>query len=84
MNYRNVATTQKFDFRFYFSYDMSDSTITSEDEEEVTEDILVKKGNLFKWTNYISGWQVMQINLYFGRKNYQNVILFFYEIKKSS
>lgn len=34
---------------------MSDTSTTTDDEEE--NDILVKRGELFKWTNYLSGWQ---------------------------
>ena len=30
---------------------------SEDDEPEEEPDILVKKGSLFKWTNYLSGWQ---------------------------
>jgi len=47
---------------------MSESTASSEEEEEI--DILVKRGNLFKWTNYLSGWQARYVVVERGTLSY--------------
>ena len=58
---------------------MSESTVTSEDDDEI--DILIKRGNLFKWTNYLSGWQVRLSKKFHFWANFNFVFLFFLKPK---
>merc|ERR1712226_1768060 len=47
------------------------SNVSSDDEEPEEEpDILVKRGNLFKWTNYLSGWQCRYVVVERGTLSY--------------
>ena len=48
----------------------NESDTTTDDDQEAEKDILVKRGNLFKWTNYLSGWQARFVIVERGTLSY--------------